>query len=273
MKQKNLFDFSPEPAKLCKRCNEVKPLTEFYAHPGGRCSSYCKSCTKAYGKEWQPTEKVDQLELFELKAEKWCKDCGEMKPISEFRLCGGGRWRDTYCIPCSIERGKNNAKENPDQVNARNRRWRSNNKERVSEQAKARYYADHEKTKWQKRQWHFKNRDKMREYYKTHRLDNLNRFKETQKRYKQSEKGRAASTAYANKRRTSKENSMPLWADEIAIKEIYNEAAGLREQGIDVQVDHIIPLHHKKVCGLHCEDNLQIIGSTENREKGNKFEG
>ena len=36
-------------------------------------------------------------------------------------------------------------------------------------------------------------------------------------------------------------------------------------------VDHVIPLNHPKVCGLHVPDNLKIVTGTKNLAKGNKF--
>lgn len=38
-----------------------------------------------------------------------------------------------------------------------------------------------------------------------------------------------------------------------------------------LEVDHIIPMKHDRVCGLHLPQNLQVIPAQENRRKGNRF--
>lgn len=64
----------------------------------------------------------------------------------------------------------------------------------------------------------------------------------------------------------------PAWADPQAMNEIYADAARLTDEtGIDHEVDHIVPLKHPLVCGLHVEANLQILTRAENRAKRNSF--
>lgn len=65
----------------------------------------------------------------------------------------------------------------------------------------------------------------------------------------------------------------PRWVDREKILKIYQQRTRLSVQtGIEHEVDHIVPIVHALVCGLHCEANLQIIPASENRMKSNKFE-
>jgi hypothetical protein len=65
----------------------------------------------------------------------------------------------------------------------------------------------------------------------------------------------------------------PAWADKSAIKAIYAECKRLtrRDGPRTWAVDHIIPLHHPWVCGLHVENNLEIVPWAVNQMKGNMW--
>jgi hypothetical protein len=79
-------------------------------------------------------------------------------------------------------------------------------------------------------------------------------------------------TALHAKRRATKLNATPAWADLEAIKKIYSDCAFITQAtGVQQHVDHIVPLQGKTVCGLHVHYNLQIIDASDNRHKSNRL--
>lgn len=94
--------------------------------------------------------------------------------------------------------------------------------------------------------WYYNNIDKARENHKRWRKDN----------------------PYYDEKRAK----VPVWADKDKMNQIYLEAKRLTEEtGIVYEVDHIIPINHPDVCGLHVEGNLQVLPMVENRRKHNDF--
>ena len=76
----------------------------------------------------------------------------------------------------------------------------------------------------------------------------------------------------SSKWRASKMNATPQWVNESYMKLWYKLAKMEEERtGCKVEVDHIIPLQNKEVCGLHCEHNMQLLFRRDNRSKGNTF--
>lgn len=64
----------------------------------------------------------------------------------------------------------------------------------------------------------------------------------------------------------------PDWADMEKVNAIYKEAQRrTKADGINYHVDHIVPISHELVCGLHNEFNLQILTQWENDSKSNTF--
>ncbi len=121
-------------------------------------------------------------------------------------------------------------------------------------------------------------------YYKKYRELNSEKDKERHTKYWEKTKGTEVQKAnnkkkcktyqsknlqkfklYEANRRAKQKQATPIWANVEEITNIYLNCP----EGYDV--DHIIPINSKIVCGLHVENNLQYLLSSENKRKSNKF--
>jgi hypothetical protein len=84
------------------------------------------------------------------------------------------------------------------------------------------------------------------------------------------EKNRERVAGYSHKRREIERRATPTWANMPLIEKAYEDAKLISEKsGVPHCVDHIVPLQSDLVCGLHCEQNLQIITISANASKSN----
>ena len=82
----------------------------------------------------------------------------------------------------------------------------------------------------------------------------------------------AERSAEAALRRACKRQACPRWVNRKDLRAIYAEARiRTKETGIKHHVDHIVPLVHDEVCGLHVPWNLQVLTAEENLRKSNCF--
>lgn len=183
---------------------------------------------------------------------KTCTKCRIEKQFAEFhRNADRPSGRAAYCKACK----KKHTEANKEQILKRVRQWDLVNAER-------------------KRAGYIANAEKRREYQRAYSIrrtaSNRERIAEIQRKYAISNPGKVnARTAH---RYATKTQSTPAWADSKKIIEFYGIAAHLtRETGIPHQVDHIVPLRSKLVCGLHWEANLRVIPGAENALKSNRY--
>jgi hypothetical protein len=105
------------------------------------------------------------------------------------------------------------------------------------------------------------NRDIFTQYSVKYR--NTPKGKATVERYKIT--GAPRKRATKARRRAREIDAYPSWASFEKILDIYLNCPN------GYEVDHIIPLQGKLVCGLHVENNLQYLTRKENTSKGNRF--
>lgn len=81
--------------------------------------------------------------------------------------------------------------------------------------------------------------------------------------------------AQTMRRQAAKIMRTPRWLtpeDWSSIKSKYSEARSMTlVSGVAHQVDHIVPLRGKSVCGLHVPWNLRVIPARENAKKSNRL--
>lgn len=64
----------------------------------------------------------------------------------------------------------------------------------------------------------------------------------------------------------------PLWVDRYAMNAIRKYRAWLTvESGVPYSIDHIVPINHPLVCGLHVQNNLCVIPLLDNIRKSNNW--
>ena len=232
---------------------------------------------------------------------KACTFCNEVKPLTEFyrrtRSCDGHAW---HCKKCSRiiknERGydaayriKHSEKLRAQQIANRGkyaatqRAYYEKNKERIKAQV-AKYRAENpEKIRaslaatWIKRghiykpraaKWRARNKDYLRIYQATHYETNKESMKRRIAEWKKANPEKVAQ--WDPRRRAAAKQATPRWAISFFMDEAYS-LSQLRTKmlGYPWHVDHIVPLQSPIVCGLHCEQNMQVIPGAVNCRKHN----
>lgn len=200
---------------------------------------------------------------------KICTKCGIEKPLTEFhkqRLGRSGRF--ARCKACRRAERIWLYVANPEPFKAASREWRAANpekartvsrmsyaanQERYKAKSRAQYAADPEKSKAANRKWCAAHPERARDLYVADPVK---------------------AQAYVALRNAHKIHATPAWANLFLIEEIYDLAVRrtkLKTGGVKRwEVDHIVPLRSKFVCGLHVANNMRVVPLSENRRKGNR---
>jgi hypothetical protein len=166
-------------------------------------------------------------------------------------------------------RAKSYYEANKERIRAKHKAHYAANKEKFAAAHKAYYEANKEVLLAGSRAWKAANKDKHKEQSRRSYLKNKDLVNE-----------RAVARAKTNPAKSCEVRNavragpaVPQWVDRKACEHFYELAANWNDIWPDdpVEVDHIVPLKSKVVCGLHVHWNLQVLRSTDNRKKADKI--
>lgn len=209
---------------------------------------------------------------------KICTKCGIEKPLESFNKAKGGKFgRKSECKECTAVRFKKHYSDNQEEMIERTRKYRQENPEKCKQSVKV--YHSKNKTKIEskrketKRLRYEQNKEEISKRNKEWRKNNPEIVRRMKQEYRKNNPEKMA--VFSAEYRAKKKSAQPKWLskeDKVKISEFYKTRNTLiSETGIMHHVDHIIPLQHKSVCGLHVPWNLQILTEEANLSKSNKF--
>ena len=158
------------------------------------------------------------------------------------------------------------ARNNPEKAKSIFKKWSLKYKERLIAERKEKWASDVAGNRARCRNYYAKNRDSLLEYSKKWSKKNRASIRERERAYL--ENNRAKIYAKIAKREAAKRRLIHPDTDNSKIMGFFNSAKiATLSSGVKHSVDHIIPMAKN---GWHHQDNLQVIPSSMNSEKGKK---
>ena len=171
------------------------------------------------------------------------------------------------------ERAKEHYRKNIEDKRRYAREYHRNNRDKIKERLSNLNEEVKEKNRERSRKHYWENREYKLEVARKYRENNKEKIRERDKDYVKRNPGKLR--AIKSKRKKKVRLATPSWLSKEQfndIEQFYKKAIELEEKtGIPHQVDHIVPIQGKEVCGLHVPWNLQVLTRDENRKKSNKL--
>ena len=279
-----------ESGRECTECGQYKTYENFYRRKD-QYGARCKDCCRVAVRELKEGARRGRSELRVDEAGRECTKCGQYKTWDEFYEHAHGRnGRQSRCKRCCSDASLENYFANHDERIAYKHKYYEENREELIRKATEWKRENPEANRRHSMDDYWRNREVRIEARKQRERDNPQPYRECErvKREKKPELYRAIARAGAKRwrekypekvaeneqrRRCAKLQAMPAWADRAEMLSVFRLARMLRNiTGAKFHVDHIVPLQHPLVCGLHVPANLRIVTANDNLEKHNKFD-
>lgn len=249
--------------KTCPRCGQCKPFDAFHAakaRPDGR-QVYCRTCKSemAAARNATPEAKARaQARHLAIKA-------ADHEALKAQKRAAAARFRQRH-----LERARESS------ARAQRKRWATLSAA-LNEARRLKWAANPELAREKKRQSYIRRREKVLAEQKRLRPRYAAKLAAANRKWreKNADRKRAVSKLHyeANKakwreygaaRKAAMLKATPPWADREAIRQFYLQAPP------GYEIDHVVPLQGRTVCGLHWVGNFQYLTRAENQSKYNR---
>lgn len=269
--------FDTEATKKCLTCELELPLDAFYKQARGKFGrqSRCKVChARSMGYEYGSRIAKPGIDF------KTCTKCHLVKPLKDFHKRSSSKLGvKSSCKICASEanRLRNQARSTypPEEKFCCMCQQRKSQKEFYRNNLCPDGLSLRCKTCMGilYKQYYEQKRDEKLEYQKYY--TSMHKEKIAARTAQWVKQNKDLVNALGAKRRARKQNATPPWLTGDHFYQItlmYSLAHKLQENtGIKHHVDHIIPLQHELLCGLHVPWNLRVITASENASKRNRL--
>ena len=199
---------------------------------------------------------------------KTCNTCEISKPETEFYRRPEGTLR-AQCKACKLKVDAAHRAANAEVRREQQAKYHAANREHRVAQMRKRYETVRDKDTARRRADYQQHKDR--------ELETARRYYEANKEQAATNKkvwvarNRGKVNAQNKLRKVRVLQAMPPWADVEKIEAVYKEAEEYKALGLDVHVDHIVPLRGVNVSGLHVHHNLRVLLACDNAAKSNKL--